>query len=107
LAAPGASRLATRASGRPLARKENPVPLYDPNDTNYTVTIGYFDEEESDICTPFNGPSAYTDATNFFEAMKAEPDVCRVEMARRDGGDWTFVAREGRKGPSAEWEKLP
>jgi hypothetical protein len=81
------------------------MPLYDPNDTNYTVTTGYFDEDEPEKCTAFNGPSAYSNATNFFEVMKVEPDVCRVEMARRDGTDWIFVAREVRTGPAAEWEK--
>ena len=82
------------------------MPLYDPNETNYTVTTGYVDEDDPELRTHFNGPSAYTEATNYFEAMKAEPDVCRVEIARRDGGDWKFVAREFRTDPAAKWEKL-
>lgn len=51
----------------------------------------------------FVGPHAFTDASDWFEQLKAEPAARQLWLLRHDGLAWQMVAGEERRAGRGEW----
>ena len=55
----------------------------------------------------FVGRTAFADSGERFEAMKADPGVVQLWLARRDGRSWQLTARPLTRNDAGEWEEEP
>ena len=71
----------------------------------YMVLVSHYDLGGHWRSRVFKAARAFTNANDYFEQMKLDPEARRLRFTRLDGDAWVWVEKPLKRNAAGEWVK--